>query len=695
MVPFEVSIAGLEDPSLRVLSFSGHESLSQTYSYTIDLVSRDDGLALEDLIGKNLKLQINDAEGLPQRWLNGVIANFQQAESSVRQTAYRALVVPALQILSYRQDCRIFQDLSVPDIISQVFDDAGLVDYTLKLDASYSPRVYCVQYRESDLNFVARLMEDEGIFYFFEHDEEKTTLTLGDKPGAHPRLPVGDTLEHHDTGGGLAEGDFVFGIRWQEAITTNAVMLRDFDFKKPSVDHLQLNKEVDQYLKLEQYDYPGVYEDPDTGHTRIGTRLDALQSGRQQVTASTTVRRLFPGHTFTLTQHPNPRFNRDFVITRVSHNGRSAQVLEQDQGGGESDYHCQFSAAPAETVQRQAASARRPRVEGVQTAIVVGPSGEEIYTDEFGRVKVQFHWDRLGRYDEKSSCWVRVSQLWAGAGWGGMDIPRIGHEVIVSFEEGDPDRPLITGRVYHGENRPPHPLPAGKVKSTIRSNSTPGGGGFNELTFDDTKGEEEVFLHSQYNTTVATGNDKNQSTVNDESLTVGHDRTKTVSNDEINTIEHDRTTTVVHNETTTVENDRVETIHNNDTKTVKSGLCKVEVNEGDHQLLTTLGEQKIDANKRVYIHSNNLIELETGDSKITMEKNGSITITCKKMTIAADELCTLSADTFSATGYLEAKVNTGTQVVKTNALGVETSGASITSAAVGTHIVNGAIVKIN
>ncbi len=657
MVPFEVSISGLNDPSLRVLSFSGQERVSQTFDYTIDLVSQDDGLALEDLVGKPCTLQINTVDGEPQRWLHGVVANFQQAESSERVTVYRARVVPPLHLLSFRQDCRIFQDMSVPDIISKVFDDARMSDYTLRLNGSYPPRVYCVQYRESDLNFVARLMEDEGMFYFFDHTEDKTVLTLIDDASTHPSLPFGDTLEHHSTGGGLAPNDFVFGMRWQESITTNAVAMRDFDFKKPSVDHMHLDKEVDQCVTLEQYDYPGIYEEPGLGTNRVCTRLDALQANRQQVTASTTVRRVLAGYRFTLTEHPNGRFNREYIVTAASHNGRSPQALEQDQGGAAPSYSAQFSAVPSATVLRPLSTARRPRMDGVQTAIVVGPAGEEIYTDEFGRVKVQFHWDRVGGYNEKSSCWVRVSQLWAGAGWGGMDIPRIGHEVIVSFEEGDPDRPMITGRVYHGENRPPHSLPVDKVKSTIRSNSTPGGGGFNELTFDDTKGAEEVFLHSQLNTRILTLNDKSQDTGHDEALNIGNNRTKSVGTDETTTVGNNRTEEVGADEQITIGANRSEqvgadetiaiganrheTVESNETITV--GADRNEEVGGDERV-SIGGDQTIHVGSKLNIDAGTEIVLRTGASSITMQENGTIVIEGKNISVVGSGLIKVRAD---------------------------------------------------
>ncbi len=529
MVPFEIRIAGLKSTDLRVLSFSGQERVSEPFDYTIDLVSADDGLALEELVGKACELQINTVDGEPERWLHGVIASFQQAESNGRLTAYRTRVVPPLQLLSYRHDCRVFQDMSAPEIIANVFDLAGMRSYKMRLEGNYTSRTYCVQYRESDLNFVTRLMQEEGIFYFFEHTRESSILALVDQSTAHPPLPIQDTLEYHNGGGGLAPGDFVFGISWRESITTNAVVLRDFDFRKPSVEHMHVDDEAEQSLRFEHYDYPGLYQEAITGDSRVRSRLDALQTGRQLVSASTTVRRMLPGHRFELTAHPNNRFNREFIVSSVHHTGRSPQALEQDQGSESPDYTCEFSAVPSDTVLRSELTAHQPRIEGVQTAIVVGPVGEEIYTDAFGRVKVQFHWDRVGAYNENSSCWLRVSQTSAGAGWGALDIPRVGHEVLVSFVDGDPSRPIITGRVYNGINRPPNGLPEKKVQMSMKSNSSPGGGGSNELTFSDTKGDEGVYFHAQYNLNQETGYNKSESVGNDTTTTVGNNQSLSVA----------------------------------------------------------------------------------------------------------------------------------------------------------------------
>lgn len=686
MVPFECFIEGLDDAELRVLSFSGQEKISQPFEYSVDLVSKSDDLVLEDLVGRPVTFLFNAEDGSLQRYLNGIIASFEQAESGTRVTQYLAKIVPPTQLLSYRHDSRIFQDMSVPEIIQEVLDGSGIKDYELNLSGSYEQRVYCVQYRESDLNFITRLMESEGIFYFHQHTENASTLIMIDQPNAHPNLPLGNTLEYHNTGGGIAPHEFVHGVRWRENITTSAVTMRDFDFKKPSVDHMHLEDEVDQCVKLEHYDFPGCYEVPDVGNSRVSKTLEALQAGRRQLTATATARRMAPGYRFNLIEHPNDRFNGEYIITAIHHMGSSPQSLEQDQGGQAPQYRCQFSAVPSVTPIRPIGSARIPVIDGIQTAIIVGPEGEEIYTDEFGRVKVQFHWDRHGQYDEKSSCWVRVSQLWAGAGWGGMDIPRIGHEVIISFEEGNPDRPMITGRVYHGQNRPPHNLPAQKVKSTIRSNSTPGGGGFNELTFDDSKGNEEVFLHSQHNTTIKTLNDKNQTTGHDETLSIGNNRSKTVGVDEKSDIGNNRTETVGNNEKISIGVNRTEDVGSNETisigsnrkktvganeditiganrsekvganETVTIGMNKAEtvalakaltigaayqVSVGGAQnqsvglsSLEQVGLMKdVRVGKRLNISVGDKITLKTGDSSISLKKNGEIVIQGKKIKI--------------------------------------------------------------
>jgi type VI secretion system secreted protein VgrG len=580
--PFRFRLSGQPDVELRVHQFSAEESLCQPYRYIIDLISPDADLPIDNYIGERAWFDVYDENGVAlQRSYSGIVAHCQQGDSGVQWTSYQVHLVADIKRLDYRSNCRIFQKQSVEDIIQQVLKDADIdrINFEITLSMPREPRVYCVQYRESDLNFITRLMEEEGIIYFFEHKDNSSQLIITDDPSRYPALPQDDRLLYHPKDMGLADQEHIHHVKWTESLTTNKVSLRDYDFKKPTLAPMEIKQAVEQLSDCEHYDYPGLYELPaQTGRLRAQVCLDRFQTGRRMLQGETTIRRLQPGHQFTLTDHPSDRFNRRYVIVDVKHTGNSPQTLgakESDEGG---DGHCysHFSAIPVEVTYVAPHRAKRPSIDGVQTAIVVGLAQEEIYTDEHGRVKVQFHWDREGKSNEKSSCWVRVSQSWAGAGWGAIHIPRIGQEVVVSFEEGDPDRPIITGRTYHGDNTPPMALPSNKHKSGIISDSTSGGDGSNEFIFDDAKGKENITLHAEHNNTISVENDENHTVgVNrnksigaNETVTVGTDRTETVGNNESITIGANRTENVSANETISVGENRLENVGGNESITI-------------------------------------------------------------------------------------------------------------------------------
>jgi type VI secretion system secreted protein VgrG len=361
-------------------------------------------------------------------------------------------------------------------------------------------------------------------------------------------------------------------------------------------------------------------------------QLASLRASQKVGEGTSGCTRFSSGHRFTLAEHAVEAFNVEYLLTRIEHWGRGA--LEGDQEADKMDFYAnRFEVIPSTVVFRPARVTRRPRIDGVQTAIVVGPAGEEIHTDEHGRVKVQFHWDRLGKKDDKSSCWMRVSQLWAGEGWGAMWIPRIKQEVVVAFEEGDPDRPMIVGRVYHGANVPPYPLPANKTRSTIKSNSSAGGEGFNEIRFEDKKGSEEIYIHGQKDETIVIENDKNQ--------TIGHDETLHVKNDRTKTVDHDHKETIGHDSTLEVKNDRKETIKHDDTLLVENNRAvtvKVDHTEKveGKQTVTVTKDQatKVDANQTLDVAKNQTVTVGgdasltiTGAQTIKIDKDHTETIT--------------------------------------------------------------------
>ena len=560
---FLFEISGTE---LRVADFTAHEKISSPYEVNLNLASEDE-INFDDVIGKEAFLRIVSDEA--DRYFHGIINQFMQTGSRGRFSLYQARMVPALWLLSLEQDCRIFQNKNVQDIVKQILQDGGIPSdrFAFRLQNQYQAKEYCVQYRESDLNFVSRLLEEEGIFYFFEHAKDKHLLVCGDSSANYQPIQGEPKVVFRPPDAIVPGEEFVHSFAFSRQIQSGKVTLRDFNFEKPSLD-LTAQHQGDSFKKLEVYDYPGEYSEEGRGNKLAEIRLQEAVMFKDTAEGQSVCPRFTPGFAFELSDHERGEFNQEYLLVQALHTGSQPQVLEERADVGGSRYSNQFLGIPSSVTIRPERNTPKPIVEGIQTAIVVGPSGEEIYTDEHGRVKVQFHWDREGKKDEKSSCWIRVSQAWAGAGWGAMYIPRIGHEVIVDFVEGDPDRPIITGRVYHGTNNPPYSLPDEKTKSTIKSDSSLGGGGSNEIRFEDKKGEEEIYLHGQKNWTIMIENDKNQDVLNNESLTVASNRTKSVGNDQSETIGANKTIQVGANHTETIGANMSVTVASNKSETV-------------------------------------------------------------------------------------------------------------------------------
>ena len=538
---FEAAAGG----ELRVVRFFGRESLSGLFEFHLELAGGEvDLAAIVDTPGV---LKIDGLE--TPRFVSGVISSFEYIGQSRHLQLYEAQLVPWIWRLQHRHDCRIFQDQNTPDIIRAVLSAAGLSSEAFCFDllGEYAPRNYCVQYHESDLAFVSRLMEEDGIYYFFEHSADKHVLVMADHPGAHPPIPGAPVLWFNPPDGAVADREHIHDFRFGERVRPGKVSLRDFNLHKPGLP-MEAADAAKARAELEVYQYPGRYQDPGQGgshqgQTQAKLRLEALQAHRRAGSGSSDCPRITAGHTLKMVGHPRHDLDGEYRITQVNHVGEQPQALDQDASGAFS-YSNQFTATERAQPYRPEPVTRRPIMSGLQTATVVGPEGEEVHTDAHGRVKVQFHWDRKEPYNDSSSCWVRVSQLWAGNGWGAMFLPRIGHEVLVDFIEGDPSRPVVTGRVYHGDNKPPYPLPADKTKTTIKSDSSIGGGGFNELRFEDRKGQEEVFLHAQ--------KDWNTFILNCVTETVGSSRTSSVGAAETVNVGAARTVNVATSDATTV-----------------------------------------------------------------------------------------------------------------------------------------------
>jgi len=564
-------VTGLAGGTLHVTRFRAEEALSRPYLVEVDLYSEDPELDFASIVGQEGALVLLHTEG--ERAFHGIVASFEELDAERQFTRYRAVLVPRLWLLDQRRDCRIFQAMTVPDILKKVFEAASITGDALddRLSGSYAARDYCVQYRETDIQFVQRLMEEEGIFYFFTHTKDQHVMVLADGDSGWDDLPDETEVRYLPPTTAATSAQAVHRLRYSQSVRSGKTTLRDFTFKQPTLD-LEVSAEAELDTGLEVYDYPGEYVAADVGQGLVQVRLEEIQVERSTARGASDVRRLVPGARFTLADHPRADLNQEYGLVKVVHRGTQPEWATPPPGAGslprESEYVNEFEAMPSSVPYRPPRVTSRPTIPGVQTAVVTGPSGEEIHVDEFGRIKVQFPWDREGRFDENSSCWVRVSQGWAGAGWGIVFLPRIGQEVIVQFIEGDPDRPVVTGRVYNGDNPLPYGLPDEKNKSTIKSNTTKGGGGNNEFRFDDTAGAEEIWLHGQKDWNIVIENDKTQSIGHDETGDVGNDRTRTVGNNESVTVGNDETRDVGNNRTRNVGNDETVTIGNNETRDV-------------------------------------------------------------------------------------------------------------------------------
>ncbi|MPY87894.1 MAG: type VI secretion system tip protein VgrG [Luteitalea sp.] len=537
-----------------VLLFHGmhaREEMSRLFEYQLDLLSTRGDVNLDEILGKNVTVKV----ALPDdstRYFNGYVTRLAQSGMFGRYHRYSAVVRPWLWFLTRTADCRIFQDMAVPDIIKAVFGDHTTADFKLELTSTYRTWNYCVQYRETDFNFVSRLMEHEGIYYYFRHTDGHNTLVLTDSTSKHTASPGYEQLPFIAPAQ-LVRPDIEHIGSWEltREIQPGVYVHDDYDLERPSVE-LKTRKVLSRSYApsdYEIYDYPGHYLQAPDGEQYAAVRVDELGSQFETADASTNARGLTVGCLLTLDRHPRADQNREHLILAASYDLEFSEYEAMPEGEG-SSYRCNFVAMASQQQFRPKRLTPKPFMQGPQTAVVVGPAGEEIYKDDYERVKVQFHWDRYGKRDENSSCWIRVSQPWAGKGWGSVSTPRIGHEVIVDFLEGDPDQPIIMGSVYNADNMPPH----GGVVSGLKSN-THKGSGYNELSMDDTAGKEQVTIHGQY----------------DMSTTVEHDQTTTVNNDQTTTVNNNRAATVAVNDTLNVNADRTVSVKGKLAETIDTG----------------------------------------------------------------------------------------------------------------------------
>ncbi len=670
----------LGEDVLRLRHLRGTEELGRLFHYELDLVSEDEQINLQDVLGQPMTVHFELADG-SFRYFSGLVTRFSQSGRRGNYVSYRARISPWLWFLTRRADCRIFQEMTVPDIIKQVFRDLGFTDFTDELTGSYRTWNYCVQYRETDFNFVSRLMEQEGIYYYFKHEEDKHSLVLSDSISAHEATSSYEEIPYSPPDNRSIELTEHFSS-WQQTqeVQPGAFAITDYDFERPKTALdvlLKASREHDQ-ADFEVYDYPGEYIQTSDGDNYVKARLEERGCQFHRFSGRTNAEGMAVGALFNLIDYPREDQNREYLIlsTRTELSVPSQESGDSDEG---TTFDCSVTSLASDVPFRSARITPKPVVQGPQTAVVVGKEGEEIWTDKYGRVKVQFHWDRIGENDENSSCWVRVSQLWAGKGWGGIHIPRIGHEVIIEFLEGDPDRPIVTGRVYNADNMPPYALPDDQTMSGIKSRSSKEGTeeNFNEIRFEDKKDKEELYIHAEKDQNTIVENDRNQMIGHDKTENVGNDKSIEVGNEHSEKIGSNMTINVGSNLTETVGVNYAETVGAameltigaayvqtvGAAKQVTVGGARSETIAKSASLIVgqkvseTIGkekevdigkdfEQKVGGKKvtkiekecvfeakKVQITAKDEITFKAGKAEITLKKNGDITIKGKKINV--------------------------------------------------------------
>lgn len=502
----------LGEDVLLLESMTGHEELSRGAEYHLELRSTDHEIKFEDIVGQPITVNLTQPGGAG-RSFGGIVVRFEQIPTAGQFAHYRATAVTWTTLLEHSRNCRIFQEQTTPEIVIEVCKQHGFCDVELALSETYEPRQYCVQYRETDLDFINRLLEEEGIYTFFRHGPGVSTLVLADSIVAHELVEGSEAVPFRLPGAEDRYQECVWDWGMQRTLHTSRVALRSYDYRQPkkALDAASQAVATDLPIDSEAYDYPGHYREHVNGETLARLRMEEHQSRYQVASATTNARGLYPGALFELVESPRADQNAEYLLVAADYELRSNAFSTVDSAEAEGPVFTQRIQVIASSESfRPARITSAPRILGPQTAIVVGQSEAEIWTDPLGRVKVQFHWDREGEANENSSCWIRVAQSIAGNRWGSLHLPRIGQEVIVEFLHGNPDLPIITGSVYNGDQMPPYPLPENATMSGYRSCSSKGGDGFNEFRFEDKKGSEQVFLHAERDLDIQVKNDRHE-----------------------------------------------------------------------------------------------------------------------------------------------------------------------------------------
>jgi len=633
---------------LTLVGISCDDSISNLFHYTLELYSVEQAIKAEDIVGKPVDFSMLLRDG-SKREFHGYVSQF--VSGALRRDghrSYQAVIVPWVWFLTKTCDHKIFQNISVDKIIEDVFATYGFTDFKLSINKTCPTRDYCVQYAESAFDFVCRLMEEEGLFYYFTHQKGKHTLVIADSNSCFTDCEENELVFLDN----IAD-EHLHSWAHCHAFTTGTMTGNSYSFEEPKVSLL---KEVKTVVKLtdnekyEHYEYPYNYKKANEAEPMVKARIEAEEAQHHSTEASGTYRSLQVGGKFKIKTHEcSSEEGKEYVITNLRFD-TSEDVTAT--GGNPRSYFNQFVCIPAAVKPKPKRITPRPRIYGLQTAVVVGPSGEELYTDKYGRVKVQFHWDRDGQNDENSSCWVRVSQTWAGNTWGGIILPRIGQEVVISFLNGDPDNPLITGQVYNASNMPPYPLPDNQTQSGFKTRSTPKGSAstFNELRFEDKKDAEEIYMHAQKDFNIEIN--ENLNTIIEE----GNDTYQLKKGNVIETVTEGNVTTTYTKGKHTFE--------------ITEGDQQIDLKKGKQAIKLTEGDQEITLNK-----GNQKLTLDSGDQEVTL-KSGDQTVTLNSgnLTTKLDS----GESSLETSDKIECKVGGNSSTIDTSKIESKVGGNSTT-----------------
>lgn len=662
--------------TLLLSKMTGTEQLSRLFEYELDLLCTNGSLDIKALLGTSMTVTLALNDGDP-RYFNGVVTRIGQTGRQGELYTYRAVLQPFLWLLTRASNCKVMPaNNTVPDIIKAVLTDHGYTGSTFvtdRLQTTYAAREYCVQYRETDFNFISRLMEEEGIYYYFEHADGSHKLILCDDPAAHNPMPGNAAIDYSPaSSGGGHDSEYISDWQLNQTIRSGLYTLNDYDFVTPSGDLKSTFRATDQHPQAnskEFYDYPGLYGHVDGGEHYAKARMQEQLAEFERIECQGNVQNLSAGAKFTLAGYPRSDQNREYLVIATQVQIQNNAYVSGGAGSGP-DYRSVYEVMPAATAFRPPRITPKPLVQGIQTAVVVGEAGNEITTDEYGRVKVQFHWDRLGTKDANSSCWIRVAQLWAGKSWGSIYIPRIGQEVVVDFLEGNPDRPIIIGSVYNADQTVPFTLPDNKSQSGIKTRSTAEGtaDNFNMIQFEDKKGSEQLNIQAEKDWNLVVKNNDTQTIGNGQSadgsqkIDIYNNRTVTIDqgNDQLTLNTGNRTTAISqgNDELTVSQGNRTTTIsQGNDQLTLNSGNRTVQLQSGNHSL--TLGSGNIGLNTdggAIDQSAAQSITLTVGQNSITIDQQG-ITIKGLKVSIQGEMQAELKGamTTVNADGVLTVK----------------------------------------